>query len=45
MARLSIIVVERDRDRALRIVDGLMASGDHAITVIAEVSYPPEIGQ
>ena len=36
MARLSIIVVERDRDRALRIVDGIMASGDHAITVIAE---------
>jgi response regulator NasT len=36
MKRLSIIVVERDRDRALRIVDGLMASGDHAITVIAE---------
>ncbi|MGQ0564339.1 MAG: ANTAR domain-containing response regulator [Gemmobacter sp.] len=36
MVRLSIIVVERDRERALRIVDGLMASGDHAITVIAE---------
>lgn len=36
MSRLSIIVVERDRDRALRIVDGIMASGDHAITVIAE---------
>jgi len=36
MARLSIIVVERDRERALRIVDGLMASGDHAITVISE---------
>jgi response regulator NasT len=36
MARLSIIVVERDRDRALRIVDGLIASGDHLVTVIAE---------
>jgi two-component system, response regulator / RNA-binding antiterminator len=36
MSRLSIIVVERDRERALRIVDGLMASGDHAITVISE---------
>jgi response regulator NasT len=38
MARLSIIVVERDRDRALRIVDGLRASGDHAITVISEAT-------
>jgi response regulator NasT len=38
MARLSIIIVERDRDRALRIVDGLMATGDYAITVIAEVT-------
>jgi response regulator NasT len=36
MTRLSIIVVEKDRDRALRIVDGLMASGDHSVTVIAE---------
>ena len=36
MERLSIIVVERDRDRAIRIVDGLRASGDHQITVIAE---------
>lgn len=36
MARLSIIVVERDRERALRIVDGLVASGDFAVTVIAE---------
>lgn len=36
MSPLSIIVVERDRDRALRIVDGLRASGDHAITVISE---------
>lgn len=38
MARLSIIVVERDRDRALRIVDGLRVSGDHAITVISEAT-------
>lgn len=36
MERLSIIVVERDRDRALKIVDGLRASGDHLVTVIAE---------
>ncbi|MFM2356212.1 MAG: hypothetical protein RLZZ528_1948 [Pseudomonadota bacterium] len=36
MSGLSIIVVERDRDRALRIVDGLVATGDHTITVIAE---------
>ena len=36
MSPLSIIVVERDRDRALRIVDGLRASGDHVITVISE---------
>lgn len=36
MSRLSIIVVERDRERALRIVDGLAASGDHTITVISE---------
>jgi two-component system, response regulator / RNA-binding antiterminator len=36
MNRLSIIVVERDKDRALRIVDGLMASGDHLVVVIAE---------
>jgi len=36
MERLSIIVVERDRDRALKIVDGLRASGDHSVTVIAE---------
>ncbi len=36
MTKLSIIVVERDRDRALKIVDGLIASGDHVVTVIAE---------
>jgi two-component system, response regulator / RNA-binding antiterminator len=33
---LSIIVVEKDPDRALRIVDGLREEGDHEITVIAE---------
>jgi two-component system, response regulator / RNA-binding antiterminator len=36
MARLSIIVVEKNRDRALRIVDGLTSAGDYAITVISE---------
>jgi two-component system, response regulator / RNA-binding antiterminator len=35
-ARLSIIVVEKDPDRALRIVDGLREAGDHDIRVIAE---------
>ncbi|MGL4320862.1 MAG: ANTAR domain-containing response regulator, partial [Paracoccaceae bacterium] len=35
-ARLSIIVVEKDPERALRIVDGLRETGDHDITVIAE---------
>ncbi len=34
--RLSIIVVEKDRDRALLIVDGLAVLGDHDIQVIAE---------
>lgn len=38
MTRLSIIVVEPDRDRALRIVDGLMAAGDHQVVVIAETA-------
>lgn len=33
---LSIVVVEKDRDRALLIVDSLRASGDHEIFVIAE---------
>lgn len=33
---LTIIVVERDAERALRIVDGLRAAGDHRITVFAE---------
>jgi response regulator NasT len=36
MKPLAIIVVEPDRERALRIVDGLRASGDHEITVISE---------
>lgn len=34
--RLSIIVVEKDRDRALLIVDALAELGDHDIQVIAE---------
>lgn len=34
--RLSIIVVEKDRDRALLIVDALASAGDHDIHVIAE---------
>lgn len=34
--RLSIIVVEKDRERALLIVDALASSGDHDIHVIAE---------
>ena len=33
---LSIVVVEKDRDRALLIVDSLRASGDHNIFVISE---------
>ncbi|MEI4470436.1 ANTAR domain-containing response regulator [Frigidibacter sp. MR17.24] len=33
---LSIIVVEKDRDRALRIVDALSASGNHSIQVLGE---------
>jgi two-component system, response regulator / RNA-binding antiterminator len=36
--RLSIIVVEKDQDRALRIVDGLQESGTHDILVIAEAT-------
>ncbi len=36
--RLSIIVVERDPDRALRIVDGLREAGDHDILVISETA-------
>jgi len=37
-SRLSIIVVEKDRDRALQIVDSLNSSGDYDISVIAEES-------
>jgi two-component system, response regulator / RNA-binding antiterminator len=33
---LSIIVVEKDRDRALRIVDALREAGDYRITVLAD---------
>ena len=36
--KLSIIVVEPDRDRALMIVDSLREAGDNDITVISEVS-------
>jgi len=36
--RLSIIVVEPDRDRALMIVDSLREAGDNDIHVISEVS-------
>lgn len=36
--RLRIIIVERDRDRALLIVDSLREAGDHDITVIGEES-------
>ncbi len=36
MTGLYIIVVERGRDRALKTVDGLIASGDHPVTVIVE---------
>ncbi|NDR56133.1 ANTAR domain-containing response regulator [Aliiruegeria sabulilitoris] len=34
--RLSIVIVEQDRERALLIVDALRASGDHEISVISE---------
>lgn len=34
--RLSIIVVEKDRDRALTIVDGLRAAGELDVLVIAD---------
>ena len=36
--RLSIVVVEADRERALLIVDSLRGTGDHEIRVIAEPS-------
>jgi len=35
-ADLSIIVVEKDRDRALRIVDALTEAGDYRITVLSD---------
>ncbi len=38
MQKLSIIVVEQDQERALRIVEGLELSGDYKITVICEPS-------
>jgi two-component system, response regulator / RNA-binding antiterminator len=34
--RLSIVVVEKDRDRAITIVDSLREAGDHEILVIGE---------
>ena len=33
---LSIIIVEKDRDRALRIVDALTETGDYRITVLSD---------
>lgn len=38
MTRLGILIVEPDRERALRIVDGLRATGDHDITVLSETA-------
>lgn len=35
---LSIVVVEKDRDRATRIIDALRESGDHTIQVLADES-------
>lgn len=34
--RLSIVVVEKDRERALTIVDGLREAGDHDVLVIGD---------
>jgi two-component system, response regulator / RNA-binding antiterminator len=34
--RLSVVVVEKDRDRALMIVDGLREAGDHDVFVIGD---------
>jgi two-component system, response regulator / RNA-binding antiterminator len=34
--RLRIAVVEKDRDRALMIIDGLRDAGDHVVTVIGD---------
>ncbi|WP_323785377.1 ANTAR domain-containing response regulator [Thalassovita sp.] len=36
--KLSIIIVEKDRERAMQIVDSLSLSGDYEISVIAEES-------
>ena len=38
MTRLGILIVEPDRERALRIVDGLRATRDHDITVLSETT-------
>jgi two-component system, response regulator / RNA-binding antiterminator len=38
MTRLSIIVVEQDRERAVKIVDGLMVFGEHDVVVIGEAA-------
>jgi response regulator NasT len=37
-AKLSIAVVEQDRERALMIVDGLRDAGDYEVTVIGDVT-------
>jgi len=34
--RLSIVIVEKDRDRAITIVDGLRTAGDHDVLVIGD---------
>jgi two-component system, response regulator / RNA-binding antiterminator len=34
--RLSVIVVEKDRDRAMTIVDGLREAGDYSVTVLGD---------
>jgi two-component system, response regulator / RNA-binding antiterminator len=34
--RLSIVIVEKDRDRAIMIVDGLRAAGDYDVMVIGD---------
>ena len=36
LTRLSIVVVEKDRDRAVLIVDGLREAGDHDVIVIGD---------
>jgi len=36
--KLSVVVVESDRDRALLIVDSLRGAGDHEIHVVSEVT-------